>query len=164
MAILMNQVFRRLRNVFSKSLFGDTEDDMRAAYDAAKAGMFEPRVVQEFPEVVVIETVLEVASNGAGRLGMIVARGWHSCAVHEINQDGTFSKRRPYWTKKEWLQCSPRRFARCLVIASKTLVNPMQPPGEQVRHVGQTIVEMDTDLRPYVAFEEWKLSPSDHRV
>ena len=143
-------------NLMTKALYGQSDEELRARYEIEAGRMFRCRVVEELPEMDLVEMVVELSVDSAGRLGVIVAVGYRSRAVHEINKDGSFSKRPPYWTGKNWRRCDPRRYAQCLLFQAKRLGNPMKPVREQILHMGHKILDFDPQFRPFQSFETWK--------
>lgn len=147
------------RNLTTKALYGQTDEELRERYEIEARTMFRDRVVNETPELALIEVVVELATCDGGRLGVVVARSYRSSAVHEINQDGTFSRRLPYWTRQSWRPCKPRRFVRGLFLRDKNGGNIMKADSEQILQYGHSILEMNTAFRPYRTFEDWKVRP-----
>jgi hypothetical protein len=127
-------------------------------YEQAKLTMYEPRKERMENGMFMCQMVFEVSHNGSGKLGVVVARNWKdSCrAIHEINKDETFSKKDVYWTTKRWAPHKPRMFAHGLFIQNFDGLNPMRKMREQVYSVGYRILEMNTDKRPVLSFEDWK--------
>jgi hypothetical protein len=144
-------------NLMTKALYGQSDEELRARYQIEAGRMFRCRVVKELPEMDLVEMVVELSVDSAGGLGVIVAVGYRSRAVHEINKDGSFSKGPPYWTRKNWRPCDPRRYAQCLLFQAKRPGNPMKPVREQILHVGHEVLDFDSKFRPFQTFETWKL-------
>jgi len=146
-----------IRNLITKSIYGQSDEELRARYEIEAGLMFRRRVVKELPEINLVEMVAELSVDSAGRLGVVVAVGYRSCAVHEINKDGSFSKRLPYWTRKAWRRCDPRRYAQCLFLESKRTGNPMKLDSEKILHVGHAILDFDSEFRSFETFDIWKV-------
>lgn len=145
------------RDLTTKALYGQTDEELRARYEVAARTMFKKRLLDETAELAFVEMVAELSVNDKGRLGVVVATSYRSCAVHELNRDGTFSHRLPYWTRKSWPPCKPRRFFRGIFLHDKHIGNFMKPDSEKVRYYGHKVLEIDTELRPYWSFEDWKV-------
>ena len=126
-------------------------------YETLKPKMFAPKLVSKCDGFNILRRVCILAHNGQGKIGIVVAKDLRCCAVHEINRDGNFSKKGPYWTKKDWIIHSPRRYALCDFAAS-TLGTGMKAPGRVVTSYGLHVVEIDTVFLPMMSFEDWKFS------
>jgi hypothetical protein len=115
-----------------------------AEYETYKASMYEPQVFQVSGNLIKI-LVAEISINNKGRQGLVLCSNYKLSArvVHEINQDGTLSKKAAYWSKQTWKRCNPRRYAMV-----KCLNGPPLVPVD--------IFEMNTANRPFMTFEDWR--------
>ena len=128
-------------------------------YEALTNRMFKAVKVQTVGTIDCFQSVIEICENESGKLGYVTARNWRgdACAVHEININGTFSKKGSYWTKKKWRSCKPRCFALCHILVDTSCINTMRNIREQSITLGHNIIEMNTDKLPVMSFSEWKL-------
>lgn len=135
---------------------------LQKEYEEYARKMFNPEVVQDNVDTLLIKTVFEVCHNQNGRLGCILATDWrfNRRAVQEINKDMSFSKKGIGWTTTDWKPFNPRRYALGLVIQTKR-PNSMKPLRQQVNAVGLNILEMDTEYLPALSYSEWKLMFKD---
>lgn len=129
-----------------------------AAYELAKTRMLQPTIESHNAEVRIFRRVIEISQNDECAVGCVLASNWKNTAraVIQINKDMTFSKKGPYWTKKHWKMCSPRRFAIALVAVPWSLPDASKPSSQQVSAIPVKILEMDTELLPWMTYEAWE--------
>lgn len=140
---------------------------LRARFEALKPRMFEPIDTDVGESKGFVRTIVcGVMQHEGGRLGIIVARSTlGTFAVHEVNQDGTFSKRLPYWTRKG--ERSWRGFGRAeegrhalvrLLIGREGTGFKMSnmDPKSIVPRIGLEILKMDTDQLPKWTWDDFR--------
>lgn len=135
------------------------KEELLKEYEQLLPRMYKSVTVKTVGTISCVRTVIEISRNESGKLGYVVANNWKdtACAVHEINRDGTFSKKGFYWTKKKWFICNPRCFAICHILIDKSCINPLIDIRQQACSLGQNIVEMNTSYLPTMSFSNWKL-------
>ena len=128
---------------------------LEAEFATLQPRMFAAQIVQCSEELSVLLCVRMILHNDEGRLGLQIAQAYRSQAIHEINQDGSFSKKGPSWTKKPW-SSNPLRWALCQMVISNSPAG-FKNPREEIRSYGLRVVEMDTSRLPEMSFSEWRL-------
>lgn len=136
--------------------FSDTPQlaAIKAEFELAKERMVQDELIATRDHSRHIRGVRPVAENDKGQLALIVASGHRARAVHQILNDGTFSKSGPKWTKLRWTHKS-RRFAIIEAVFDLT-PGGVGTVNSQVRTYGIRILKMDTDSLPVMSFEEWR--------
>lgn len=138
-----------------KSTPNPHDEALHADFEKAKALMQPLKIVRQSEGFNVAISVCQILTNSDGKIGIKIAQGYSASAIHEINRNGTFSGKGPYWTKKTW-RGKPRRFAVC-ELAISNAPRGMRNPREEIRTYGLSIVEMDTDRLPPMSFDDWRL-------
>jgi hypothetical protein len=133
---------------------------LRAEYDALVPRMVEDRIerIEGFDVLICVRPVL---INTQGRLALKVAHNsYGSWAIHEINKDGTFSKKGPYWirpTRSDWH--TPDQYVEVmLLMAREGECFKRETQSNGVHRIGYKVLEFNTVKRPIIEWKNYKWS------
>jgi hypothetical protein len=136
------------------------EATWRAEYEKEREAMIEPVMVGKSGVIEFWLSPMEVVFNSQGRRGVLVGHGYRADVVHEINNNGTFSKKGPYWTGRDW-SSNPLISGREKEWVMVTLARSNDPnivyTKTQMRTSGFRVDEMHTAARPMETYDEWKI-------
>lgn len=136
------------------------EATWRAEYEKEREVMLEKILVGKSGVIEYWQLPMEIVFNSQGRRAVIVGSGYRAEVVHEINKNGTFSKKGPYWTSSSSWSGNPVTSGREKEWAMVTLSVSSDPEivykKTQMRICGHRVDTMYTAATPMESYEDWK--------
>jgi len=132
----------------------------RLEYEQERKSMLEPLLAGKSGVIEFWQMPMQIVFNSHGRRAVVLGHGYRSEVVHEINSNGTFSKKGPYWTSESAWSGNPIISKRPKEWALVTLAVSADPKivytKTQMRRCGHRVDAMNTAARPMETYEDWK--------